>query len=1554
MASLKDRLAKSLQQCIFRELRDITKFDSPFELLFEEIKCVKVLTFSLDKLMYVLFGQKLNTKLGLSGEFLFSISEPEKLLVVKPKFEDGGVNFGIVLSEINSKDFHLNFDPLEDLSQEIMKVKIDILSEFKIELFQEKDVFKFMRKMVKNYPSLVIQASNFRSEGQINFNKAFSDRRIQFYILNDQYLELRSKIKYNFLFNFRSFISKLFWKDEDENSGSRTARASVGGIKTMILDVVWDFDLKINQACFDLEVNCRSRKSQEGLHHLIKWSFIDLRIQRITKQHNLRYYAEYQTTAKSCEVLMKKEGYIKDTLSAKLLKQSNKQFVLANFSNIDINQIHSMPKIQVKIQKVKLREEGLIKMATKFNRGQDQSFLKSILWFELAHIRDSLGQEVDLEIQELDFESESRFMSNFIFKKLNNKDCPSNQFKVREMAQKIPMKIIDSKFERVSYDDQTEQIVERIAGFGQDVEIKFEQNFKNSSVTQLEGENNTQNLFSGGVMVIIEEEEEDEEDDFEDWRDEPPDENNQKLKKQNSDHLEFFIGIKIKQYYMNVYKSIAEQRYDFCPQLLGDCLSEFADMKGVKVKIENLCLSIFTENQMERKFNFYLENKDYEYMKAPTQLGDGNSNLETSTIPLDAQGLDDESDNTVSDNDISEDEGQDPFKSPIKNRLRKNFCDNFSQEMKKHFLNYLEFRTQVKNQNKLYLRLYFLKDLEITMETQSIKKMLVLCKENIVPKDSFYAVLELLDSCKSSLSDKDFIFTSYFGHHSKYNMSLLAYPSSVLQFNENHCHYIRNKETIRVQDMIIKKAKSFKQINKVFNQFTNHQKNQELLFNNVFFDLHSSDVIRKGKEFQRCLVHISKAKFEHQVTNKSKNHVKNFGNDYSDEQIEVFIKESIGIGIYNQFQEQIFSKIKKKDFFKLLQKMNATQKNEIKEASIYMLKLDYEHLESHFDLLRVNLVDKDLRSDLSLRKELGFTEIMNIDKFKHFQFSQLHKLLWNSVPLDNIESENFDEPIEESGFKLVLIGNISISGTLKAIRILRNNVIDALFNKDYDKQTSQRSDYQPKIAPLNQVPTKNDDDDFECLFDTVFSPNEYLFHCDFESLYQMKYKSFYILSKLEYNILNGKDFQLVKDDPSIRKLIEHHKIRKNLGPRLQKSNQKVVKGVPLNPNSNIFKEDMEEEEIDNLHELPIQPTHSQEAEMSMSKDFLNQAFNFNNSFRAKSTIGVMGRTKSRKFMRNIREKNSIILEVNQIALQSYESNDPLKPGIDKIRSKLVFSDVNVKDNVEKSKFRYILRTRKRKNNDNDRSNYALEISHEHDLNKPENPNGEKEYEIELYIPDLDIYLTSESKNFLSDDKTKEWFGVLQNFIMSLIGKIPPFKISTMTANGTDIKMYYQTKSNIKKPIQKHSLNLQAQEYKNMNVKNIEGLIRKVIFTRFIDGNPKWMLNQVIEQIPIASDVSNILKGVLGNLDKAKQQKSFNLEIAGDILKEVSNGTMSLAECSIISVVRWANLGGAKIDEETLTLNMRQLFSKMSPSFRNEMTKSIFKDNDTTTNDKEYN
>ena len=102
---------------------------------------------------------------------------------------------------------------------------------------------------------------------------------------------------------------------------------------------------------------------------------------------------------------------------------------------------------------------------------------------------------------------------------------------------------------------------------------------------------------------------------------------------------------------------------------------------------------------------------------------------------------------------------------------------------------------------------------------------------------------------------------------------------------------------------------------------------------------------------------------------------------------------------------------------------------------------------------------------------------------------------------------------------------------------------------------------------------------------------------------------------------------------------------------------------------------------------------------------------------------------------------------------------------------------------------------------------------------------------------------------------------------------------------------------------------------------------------------------MVEQIPIASDISNILRGVVGKLKEAKETKHVDLELASDILKDFGDGTISLAECSVISLVRWANLGGAQINEENVSLNMRQLFSKVSSNFKNEMSSSLFKNAD---------
>ena len=70
---------------------------------------------------------------------------------------------------------------------------------------------------------------------------------------------------------------------------------------------------------------------------------------------------------------------------------------------------------------------------------------------------------------------------------------------------------------------------------------------------------------------------------------------------------------------------------------------------------------------------------------------------------------------------------------------------------------------------------------------------------------------------------------------------------------------------------------------------------------------------------------------------------------------------------------------------------------------------------------------------------------------------------------------------------------------------------------------------------------------------------------------------------------------------------------------------------------------------------------------------------------------------------------------------------------------------------------------------------------------------------------------------------------------------------------------------------------------------------------------------------MVSDMAKILTGVY---DKVKETNTLNVELANDIFKEFSKGSISMAECTVISLVRWAKLGGMAIDEQSVALNVR--------------------------------
>lgn len=73
-------------------------------------------------------------------------------------------------------------------------------------------------------------------------------------------------------------------------------------------------------------------------------------------------------------------------------------------------------------------------------------------------------------------------------------------------------------------------------------------------------------------------------------------------------------------------------------------------------------------------------------------------------------------------------------------------------------------------------------------------------------------------------------------------------------------------------------------------------------------------------------------------------------------------------------------------------------------------------------------------------------------------------------------------------------------------------------------------------------------------------------------------------------------------------------------------------------------------------------------------------------------------------------------------------------------------------------------------------NFAVEIGYDNRSRMLENSSKkDTEYEIDLYIPELRIYLTSESVDFISN-QTRKWIAILTEVIKSLIGQMPKFKI----------------------------------------------------------------------------------------------------------------------------------------------------------------------------------
>lgn len=106
------------------------------------------------------------------------------------------------------------------------------------------------------------------------------------------------------------------------------------------------------------------------------------------------------------------------------------------------------------------------------------------------------------------------------------------------------------------------------------------------------------------------------------------------------------------------------------------------------------------------------------------------------------------------------------------------------------------------------------------------------------------------------------------------------------------------------------------------------------------------------------------------------------------------------------------------------------------------MSIGYKHIDMYFDILRANLVDSDIRSDLSIRRQLGFTEVLNSDCLEFFNFlGEGSDSAFNFPP----QQKN-----KESKLCMALARNISVSGTINSLKILRKGVLGSLLDFNWD------------------------------------------------------------------------------------------------------------------------------------------------------------------------------------------------------------------------------------------------------------------------------------------------------------------------------------------------------------------------------------------------------------------------------------------------------------------------------------------------------------------------
>lgn len=92
-----------------------------------------------------------------------------------------------------------------------------------------------------------------------------------------------------------------------------------------------------------------------------------------------------------------------------------------------------------------------------------------------------------------------------------------------------------------------------------------------------------------------------------------------------------------------------------------------------------------------------------------------------------------------------------------------------------------------------------------------------------------------------------------------------------------------------------------------------------------------------------------------------------------------------------------------------------------------------------------------------------------------------------------------------------------------------------------------------------------------------------------------------------------------------------------------------------------------------------------------------------------------------------------------------------------------------------------------------------------------------------------------------------------------------------------------------------------------------------------------------------SDVSKFAADLIGKINQASQTKSVDLQLGVGILKDLANGTAKLTESTAITVVKMANFAGMKLNEDSVSLTVKQLLSRFNTQIREELSENLYKD-----------